>query len=340
VGPGIGATGLQTPNKQSGFGVVDAGRALEITPAQLVINASPPSGTVTANSTPTITFLLDAADVQGFTLSLNGTVIFTYMGPGAATDPRTGASYDPATGLLTIKLPFASSAFPIPQNVPLVFTISAFGGTVSSTSPQTFSTTLTIQPMFLQPGLSFIGIPYGLTGQAAVPEYVFSGSPFKLARWDPAAGRYHIYPGYAFASFAPPGATGTVPDPPAGLGYWVSVPTTTALHIEGTDVPLAPYAITLRAGWNQVGNPFPFRIDWSNSQASANGNTVPVGSAGQAGIISPTAFTFGGGRYNALSAPATSSQPINAFQGFWVFAFQNSTLFLQPNPLFNTNGLP
>ncbi|MDQ2730519.1 MAG: S8 family serine peptidase, partial [Armatimonadota bacterium] len=344
---GIGATGLTTPDTRSGFGVVDAARALALTPPLLVLGVTPANGTVTANSTPTVSFTMDAADMQGFVLLVNGHAIFQYITPTVGSPPATvsganGITYFPATGILTFRLPFASQTLPIPQNTPITFTVQAYGGSVSIQTPQSLSTTFTIQPFTLPAGISFFGIPFGLSGNVAQPQYVFSGAQFSLARWDPTTSTYHLFPSDTFASFAPPDATSanpTVTLPPAGLGYWVDVPQNTQIHIEGVDLPATQYPIKVHAGWNQVANPFPYTIDWNGTQVLVGGQNETIAAAGTARVISSTAFTFTGRAYASLTAPSSNALAITAFQGFWVFAYQDATLLMAPNPIVSASDL-
>jgi len=174
-----------------------------------------------------------------------------------------------------------------------------------------------------------------------------------MARWNPSTGLYGLYSygesgtnsSDAFATFLPPDATGanpTVSLPPAGLGYWVMVPQATALHVEGTDIPLNQYAVQLTAGWNQVANPFPFSIDWNAAQVQVNGQSLTVSAAGIAGWVLPTAFTYNSltNGYTSLTAPATSALTLASFQGFWVYAYQSATLIFPPNPLVSASGAP
>jgi len=83
-----------------------------------------------------------------------------------------------------------------------------------------------------------------------------------------------------------------------GKGYWLIVAERTTITLgEGTAAQVnssTPYTLTLDPGWNQIGNPYPFSIDWS-SVLSSNGDP-----AGVSGLFQLSGSTLG--EQNSLDA--------------------------------------
>jgi photosystem II stability/assembly factor-like uncharacterized protein len=62
-----------------------------------------------------------------------------------------------------------------------------------------------------------------------------------------------------------------------GLGYWINIKNATAISIENASTPenskTVLASLSLKPGWNQIGNPYPFTISW-NAVRSATGNAA------------------------------------------------------------------
>lgn len=60
-----------------------------------------------------------------------------------------------------------------------------------------------------------------------------------------------------------------------GLGYWINIKTNTTIAVENASTPEnskeTPATLSLKPGWNQIGNPYPFTISW-NAVRTASGN--------------------------------------------------------------------
>ena len=115
-----------------------------------------------------------------------------------------------------------------------------------------------------------ISIPLQLSNKAA--SSVFSSlMPYDNTKWrlfDFASGDNREYPGFSTIE--------------AGKGYWLIVKNSTTINPgEGSTVPgdeTNPFSIDLAAGWNLIGNPYNFRISWSEILA-ANSNPTGVGTS-------------------------------------------------------------
>ena len=117
---------------------------------------------------------------------------------------------------------------------------------------------------------------------------------------------------------------GSVPDFSVGRGFWLITRTDKAWAV-GAGQSVSPdesYSMTLQPGWNQVGHPFAFAVDWSDVVTTAGNVEPPVGYTG-------TGNSTSGYRYNQLvmepwqgyyirnleSSPVTIGIPARAFTG-------------------------
>ncbi|HQQ82498.1 MAG TPA: T9SS type A sorting domain-containing protein [Cyclobacteriaceae bacterium] len=98
-----------------------------------------------------------------------------------------------------------------------------------------------------------------------------------------------------------------------GKGYWFNAVDPVSVKVSGTSIPanqLADFTMSLDAGWNQIGNPFPFEISW-NDVLLKNPSVTGVGKV------------F---RYDAASVSFKESNGLNAWEGGFVKADQATTI--------------
>lgn len=117
----------------------------------------------------------------------------------------------------------------------------------------------------------------------------YDNTRWRLGRWSPSGNAYHEYAVNWSASnddFAP------------GRGYWLIVRSGGTFDVSGTSVPFgASYGVMLQPGWNQIGNPFAFAVNWSTLDKDA--------------AISDSLWEYTGSGYGI----ATTMQP---WRGYWV----------------------
>ena len=165
------------------------------------------------------------------------------------------------------------------------------------------------------PGLQMISAPdaYGsgddLAGLFGITAPLPPGGP-RFAAWSPARTGYLLYP------------TAPVNTLSAGQGYWARFPSASHLQYDGPLVPAASFSISLGAGWNQIGDPFPVPVPLSS--LTANGAPLASGT-----VVSPTLYRYdtGTGSYTGLNPAADALQP---YSGYWVFSYQPATLSIPP----------
>ncbi len=282
--------------------------------AALSVNTNAGTGTATLSGTVT-DGSIPAAPIAGATVSaIVGTT-------GVAASSTT----TDATGAYTLS---------VPAGLSLKITVST--GTVTAPTTENFSgtsvtlTTLTagaaVTQNFVLPaahtyaaGLQMISAPFDYTGVgdfAAVfglTEAQAQLAP-RLIQYEPALGSYVFYP------------TAPADTLRLGQGYWIRFPTANYLHVSGTPASTAAaYSISLQQGWNQIGDPFTAAAPLSTiSVVNSAGATVGLlTDAASAAVVQPTLYGFNGTSYTAL-VPASDS--LTPYLGYWVFAFQASSL--------------
>ncbi|HET7559096.1 MAG TPA: FlgD immunoglobulin-like domain containing protein, partial [Limnochordia bacterium] len=176
-------------------------------------------------------------------------------------------------------------------------------------------------------GLQMIGVPlmYTLAGdhKAALG---LTGGTLDLARWE------NINDTWGYQYYGT-GANANLDQFAAGKGYWLLVDP--AQYPSGLDVsangegvdPAKPVSIFLRAGWNQISDPYPTTIDWHATQvALSGGKAVSFDQAVQNGWLSAVLWRYDQGGYRLVS---TTLEP---WQGYWIDVMQDCTLtFAPPN---------
>ncbi|HEX3000436.1 MAG TPA: hypothetical protein VHR86_09410, partial [Armatimonadota bacterium] len=147
--------------------------------------------------------------------------------------------------------------------------------------------------------------------------------------WDPASKKYVYYPGDEYAGFNPPiaDASRSVTSAPAGLGYWINLTTDTPVHINGDQLETESYRIPLQTGWNMIGNPFTFAVDWNGIQVEYQGKTETLAEAIDDDWIKDALYKYQSSGYTWETAPYGNMQP---WEGYWVKAYYPVTLIVPP----------
>jgi len=225
---------------------------------------------------------------------------------------------------------------------------------------------ITVVDKVLPRGRSMVAVPYKLNGIASgTPERALLGlaPSFSVARYNPlrASGEQE-YSTYAdgVINLAVVGVNGpfaarlvTTGTPitfeqsnpsasisPIGNGYWLNIdrPTvldTTQLPTPGVSAssPLAVDSVGIKVyagngGWNMIGAPFLFPVDWNAVSVVADGVAYSLGDAVQLGYISPVLVSYINGDYSYSVAPSGRLEP---FQGYWVRTYRDVTLVVPPS---------
>jgi 5-hydroxyisourate hydrolase-like protein (transthyretin family) len=181
---------------------------------------------------------------------------------------------------------------------------------------ETKNVNFTMEPLHTFSGaLSMVSTPYDYSSLPQNAAELLSVSPtdpaFLMATWD--LGQYVYFP-----------------TPPAdkfrlGRGYFLGYKTNLPLAVEGTTAnPNQPFNIALAPGWNMIGDPFLFNIDWTKVQIVDGGVVKSYDQAVSTAAISAGLYTYQSGTY-------ILDFRLVPWRGYWVRAYRQVTLRIDPN---------
>lgn len=247
-------------------------------------------------------------------------------------------TFDVATGRLQYQPPTALAA----TTHTIKLTAKDLAGNQSAAAFVSFR----IAPQVLPRGIQMVSIP--LQSSTDDPRTVFGAQDFTLVRWvptDTGSNKYHYYPD-AYASLIPPdaqGATPTVSQPPAGLGYWIRLPNDTPALIGAGNIVQAPngYVVRLRkgpgneSGWNLLGNPFNEPVGWSSVMFQREGRRLTLTKAVQAGWTTGVLYGYSPNLLNPdrvghyeFGGPGEGT--LEPWKAYWVLVHEDVEVILYP----------
>ncbi|MGC8785126.1 MAG: CARDB domain-containing protein [Armatimonadota bacterium] len=147
----------------------------------------------------------------------------------------------------------------------------------------------------------------------------------QAARWNPdkpGANKYEAFP-YPYASTARRGA-----------GYWMKLNRSTPVTVTVPTVELQPYVITLRAGWNMIGNPYTEPVQWDINaiRVRKDNMELSLAQAETQGWVEGYAWRWDGSTYRLVYSAGVPlpnvDEALPAWSGAWVFAYQPCDLIL------------
>jgi len=167
-------------------------------------------------------------------------------------------------------------------------------------------------------GRSLVSAPFDYTQDVAdlldVPPDKRRFPDFRFFTWDTAGGRYIFYPDAPANRFA------------LGRGYFIETTQDLPLATEGTPADETQnFQIPLRQGWNLIGTPFRFDIDWEQTQVIDPDTNTPVSNTTAVGkqIIANALWGYAFGTY-------TATRRMKIWEGYWVYAYKDTTLIIPP----------
>ncbi|MCD6361862.1 MAG: S8 family serine peptidase [Armatimonadetes bacterium] len=343
--------GTGTPNNLFGYGRLRMRVGADSRAPRITI-AYPQNGDTITTRTPTVTAYItdDGSGVDPTTIvvKLNGTVVLD------GSDPGTDISnfYNSANGKLQWPV---GSALARTNHV-----VSIQCSDLSGNESDEAITNFRVAAPTIPGGVRIVSFPYWDLQQT--DPSIILGTPLSemaLVRWMPTdAGydKYHFYPDAA-ATLTPSDCQQadinerTVPYPPAGLGYFLSIPQTAVLDIQGRSVQEFP-SVHVRLftgqhaprGWNLIGNPYEEPTSWGAVQFVTNGVAQDLREAIDAGVTEGVLFDYvspqGGqpGYYDFASDPTTAvMQPQ---KGYWIHVNQDTRVIFYSTAIAGAQAQP
>jgi len=322
------ADGRAVPNLEFGYGIIDVYNAIRRVATSAVV-VKPARSEVVETLKPTLVFSVTNTSAALVSITIDGQEV-------PSTEIADNYVVDASGVVATITL---SRRLAPGTHTVRVTARNVSDPTITSSDEVSFQ----VSPRVLRAGRSLISIPY-FQSQPTQPDRSVSaetlfGVGFQMFRWLPEDGRYAKYSSFGTpkdpaASFdlvnEQVGPEDGSPMAPVGLAYFIDLPSATPVLTEGSPAPDRPYRIPLRAGWNMIGNPFPYHVPWVACEVETiSGVRLSLQEAARRDILLPQLFRYEDGVYTWQTAPAGV---LYKWEGFWVRALQNCTLIVLPLP--------
>lgn len=194
-----------------------------------------------------------------------------------------------------------------------------------TTGEETKNVNFSMEPLHtFGASLSLVSAPYDYSGYDPVNDITGKGGLldiprsdatngiFEFATWD--LGHYVYYP-------VPPANTFHI-----GRGYFLGYKQNIPLSIQGTPADTTrPFNYPLNAGWNMIGDPFLFDIDFTKVHFvdSLTGKTLTYQEAVAAGAIGSALYSYVSGTY-------VLSFRLQPWVGDWLRAYRNVVMIIDP----------
>jgi len=334
------------PNNQYGEGRLRL-RAGVDSRAPTITIAFPRHGETITTATPTLTaFIQDdgsGVDPTTIRIELNQIEVYNGSSPGQQPDP-----YDAATGRLSWPDPdgdWWNANGPLAHtNHMIIIDCSDYSANEATSAVTNFR----VASATIPGGVHIVSFPY--RDLAVTDPSVVLGTPLAdlaMVRWwpeDEGKLKYHFYPDTR-ASLVPPDCTQanmddrTVPYPPAGLAYFLSLPQTAVLAIEGMtldDIPSTHirlyYGQHRPRGWNLIGNPYEQPVNWGTVQFVTDGVRQDLREAIDAGVTEGVLFDYvgpsgGQGGYYSFTTDPTAGA-LEPMKGYWLHVNQDTRVLV------------
>lgn len=176
-------------------------------------------------------------------------------------------------------------------------------------------------------GLEMVSIPYEFSNSDA--EWVFqdlgsllAGGPAALIRYDPQIHDYRWFPDPAVTTVSP------------GLGFWLLNRNREIVNMPADATPVdttRTYSVDLKAGWNQIGNPFTTSVRFDQVRvAGAGGGEWSLAEAASRNMLVPVVFAYDPSINDYTWKLTPSETYLDPYAGYWLLVRQDLSLLFSP----------
>ena len=176
-----------------------------------------------------------------------------------------------------------------------------------SESQQLYNVNLTLESLHVySSGLTMVSAPFDYSDIDAANLLGLTPDQTKAAFW--VGNRYAFYPENPADRFR------------LGKGYFLLLEKPVVLTREGKPADTSkPATLNLTAGWNMIGNPFPFPVNWFDAKVQVGQELISLQEAIARDLIKNALWTYGYGEYRL----AFQLMP---WEGYWVKTTQDLVL--------------
>lgn len=247
------------------------------------------------------------------TTGVSGITIEAFF--GTATTPTASAVSGPDGAYSIAAVPAGTYTVRARDTVYNRAFVPAAGRTVTVVSDETVTgVDFRIAPLHVWPtGVQMISTPYSYANSDVSEILGLTADQVKLAWWLPHLNRYAIYPEAEVTRFV------------RGRGYFAKFTSATEISRKG-NTPESEFGVAYEhplsdanGGWNMIGCPFPYEVDYVASTVLYNGAELTVPDAVGQGLVSGALYTYaqqtGQGGYDLTFA-------IEPYKGYWIQALK------------------
>jgi hypothetical protein len=199
----------------------------------------------------------------------------------------------------------------------LVYSVTATGGGVTSKTVSRSIVVPQIQSVNYVSGLQMVSVPFDFADPDPVVALGLPSTSASLYRYNPNTNKYD-----------------TVDTLTPGQGFWLNCKTAKQLGLTGA-TPLSgdsTVVIPIYSGWNQIGNPYIYNMQWARVQVlyeRSGLGPVSIDEASQRGWIRPTLYWYdiNTRAYGSSSNRTTQLVP---GKGYWLRALVPCKLVIPP----------
>jgi hypothetical protein len=300
--------------------------------------------TVTSNQTTTENLTLTSVppgtlegliSLQGSTTPVGGVTVSLLAGGGTvATTTSTATATTDANGTWNYQFPNIPAGIYNVQTTATGYAAQTDSNVTVSSNAVTSGINFSLQPLHVfVAGLSMASTPFDYStvapdaGNLLLPS---APSTLLMAGYDAAQQAYDYY------SKGSPNPSGLAKTFVLGRGYFLKLSQNVPLTVQGTAAPTTGAGFNLGiedlagdplpAGWNLIGCPYPFSVDFQACSVIYNGQTYTMANAVSQGLVNGALYTLNFGAYQEV-------YEFDPYTSYWLLCYQPVTLVVPPTPL-------